>query len=124
VDPLQLVIDNEIMGILYRILRGVTFDEATLAKELIKNTLPGGNYLTQEHTLEHFRSEHHIPKCFNRNPRADWEREGAKDMYQLAQERAIHLLDSHKREPLAPSVLKELDVIYKSITNRKHDTSN
>ena len=119
VDPLQLVIDNEIMGILYRILRGVTFDEATLAKELIKNTLPGGNYLTQQHTLEHFRSEHHIPKCFNRNPRADWEREGAKDMNQLAQERAIALLDSYNRDSLTPAVLKELETIYAAITKQK-----
>ena len=119
VDPLQLVIDNEIIGILYRILRGVTFDEATLAKALIKNTLPGGNYLTQQHTLEHFRSEHHIPKCFNRNPRADWEHEGAKDMNQLAQERAIALLDSYNRDSLTPAVLKELERIYAAITKQK-----
>jgi trimethylamine--corrinoid protein Co-methyltransferase len=124
VDPLQLVIDNEIIGMLYRILRGVTVDEATMAKEIIKNTLPGGNYLTHPHTLEHFRDEHHIPKCFNRMPRADWEREGAKDMNQMTQERAIALLNSYNREPLTPEVLKELDNIYKSITTKKHNTAD
>ena len=124
VDPIQLVIDNEIIGMLYRILRGVTVDEATLAKELIKNTLPGDNYLTQQHTLEHFRNEHHIPKCFYRKPRTDWVREGAKDMNQLARERAVHLLDSYKREPLAPTVLSELDAIYQSITDKKQDASH
>jgi trimethylamine--corrinoid protein Co-methyltransferase len=120
IDPLQLVIDNEIIAMFYRILRGVTVDEAALAKEIIKNTLPGGNYLTHPHTLEHFRDEHHIPKCFYRKPRADWEREGAKDMNQLTQERAIALLDSYNREPLPPEVLKELDAIYQSITEKKH----
>ena len=100
----------------------MTFDEASLAKEIIKNTLPGDNYLTQPHTLEHFRGEHHIPKCFNRKPRADWEREGAKDMNQLTQERATALLDSYNREPLAPEVLKEIDAIYQSVTAKKHNT--
>jgi trimethylamine--corrinoid protein Co-methyltransferase len=121
IDPLQLVIDNEIIAMLYRVLRGVTFNEATLAKEVIKNTLPGGNYLTHPHTLEHFRKEHHIPKCFYRKPRSDWEREGAKDMTQLTRERAMALLDAFDREPLPPDVLKELDAIYQSITAKKHD---
>jgi trimethylamine--corrinoid protein Co-methyltransferase len=120
VDPLQLVIDNEIIGMLYRILRGVTVDEASLAKEIIKNTLPGDNYLTHPHTLEHFRGEHYIPKCVNRMPRADWEREGAKEMNQLIQERAAALLESYNREPLSPDILKELDAIYQSVTTKKH----
>lgn len=124
VDPVQLVIDNEILGILYRVLQGVTIDETTLAKDLIKNTPPGGNYLTQPHTLEHFRDEHRIPRCFYRKPRTDWEREGAKDMNQLARERATHLIDAYKGVPLDPGVLKELDAIYQSIADKKHDTSH
>jgi trimethylamine--corrinoid protein Co-methyltransferase len=124
IDPVQLIIDNEIIASLYRILRGVTVNEATLAKELIKNTLPDGNYLDQRHTFDHFRQEHSIPKCFNRKSRPAWEADGAKDMNQLALERAQTLLKNYDCAPLARPVQKELDAIYNAVTEIKHETSH
>ncbi len=124
IDPVQLIIDNEIIGSLYRILRGVNVDEATLAKEVIKKTLPNGNYLDQQHTFDHFRSEHSVPRCFNRKARPAWESEGSKDMNQLAMERGQTLLKDYSRDPLAEPVLKELDAIYNSVTKNKHVTSH
>jgi len=119
-DPVQLVIDNEIIGCLYRILRGVTLDDATLAKEVIKGTGPGGNYLTHNHTYEHFRQEHAIPRCFNRRSRSSWEEEGAKDMNQLAAERAHSLLENYDCEPLDESLLKEFNGVFNAVTESKH----
>jgi len=124
IDPVQLIIDNEIIGSLYRILRGITVNEATLAKELIKNTLPNGNYLNQRHTFDHFRSEHDIPRCFNRKSRPAWEANGSKDMNQLAVDRAQTLLADYDSSPLSEHVLKELDTIYNVVTENKHKTSH
>jgi trimethylamine--corrinoid protein Co-methyltransferase len=112
VDPVQLVIDDEIIGYLKRIIRGIDINETTLAKDIIKNTPPGGNYLTQRHTLENFRSEYHLPKIFNRDARAKWTDAGSKDLNQRAKERAIEILKEHRQEPLDESVQKELDAIY------------
>lgn len=119
VDPVQLTIDDEIIGLLLRILRGININEDTLAKELIKGMHPGGNYLVEMHTLDHFRTEHYIPKCFNRKPRNDWKEEGAKDLNQNAQERAINILETHQPAPLEESARKELDVIYQKVTDKK-----
>lgn len=123
-DPVQLVIDNEIIGNLYRILRGVTVNEATLAKEVIKSTLPDGNYLDCAHTFEHFRSEHNIPRCFNRMSRSSWLDAGAKDMNQLAAERASTLLETYNCPPLNGALLKELDEIYQVVTKSKNEVSH
>ena len=119
VDPVQLTIDDEIIGLLFRILRGININEDTLAKELIKGMHPGGNYLVEMHTVEHFRDEHYIPKCFNRNARSAWVEEGAKDLNQKAQERALNILKTHQPASLDKSVQKEVDAIYKAVTEKK-----
>jgi len=115
VDPVQLTIDDEILGLVFRALRGLQVDEETLAKDLIKNMGPGGNYLAEEHTIEHHRSEHWRPTCFNRHSRADWKLNGAKEMERLAQERAINILRDRPEPVLEKHVQKELDNIYEAL---------
>ena len=115
VDPVQLTIDDEILGFVFRALRGLQVDEETLAKDLIKNMGPGGNYLAEEHTIQHHRSEHWRPTCFNRYSRADWKLNGAKEMERLAQERAINILRDRPERVLEKHVQKELDNIYEAL---------
>lgn len=114
-DPVQLTIDDEIIDLLYRVLRGFRIDESTLATELIKSMEPGEGYLQKEHTLHHFREEHIRPKCFNRFAREVWDRNGGKDLNQMAQERAIRILKEYQTTPLNPHVQQELDRIYLSL---------
>jgi len=119
VDPVQLVIDDEIIGYLKRIISGINVNETTLAKDIIKGMPSGGNYLTEMHTVENFRSEYHLPKIFNRDARETWSKAGAKDLNMKAQERAVHILKTCQPEPLAQEIQKELGTIYEAITKRK-----
>jgi trimethylamine--corrinoid protein Co-methyltransferase len=57
-SPTQLVIDNELVRYVRRVLRPVwQVDQETLATEVVAAVGPGGNFLNQPHTLEHFRRE-------------------------------------------------------------------
>ena len=47
----QYVIDNDIIGMALRILRGIEVDRDRLAVEVIEQVGPGGNYLIQDHTI-------------------------------------------------------------------------
>ena len=47
----QYVLDNEIIGNIKRVLKGITVTPGTLAAELIQEVGPGGHFLAQEHTL-------------------------------------------------------------------------
>lgn len=116
-DPVQLTIDDEIIDLLHRVLRGFNIDESTLAKDLIKTMEPGESYLQKEHTFQHFRAEHSRPKCFNRFSRDAWDRKGGKDLNQMAQERAIRILKERQVVPLDTHVQRELDSIYNSLLN-------
>jgi trimethylamine--corrinoid protein Co-methyltransferase len=59
----QFVIDNEILGMAMRVLRGVEVSDETLALEVIDRVGPGGHYRMEEHTLRHLRSEFYYPSA-------------------------------------------------------------
>ncbi len=50
----QIVIDNDIIGMLQRVRRGLEFDNDRLAESIISQVGISGNYLMEEHTLKYF----------------------------------------------------------------------
>ena len=89
----QLIMDEEIAAMSRRIVAGFKTNDATIAKDLIKDIGPKGDgYLTALHTLEWLHSdEYFIPRLAVRGPRASWEAQGGRDTYQLAREEARKL---------------------------------
>lgn len=104
----QLVLDNEVIGALYRIVEGVDVDADSLALEVIENVGIGGHYLAQKHTSDHVLSDQWRPALLDRGSRGDWIRASRKDICELARERAKELLASHEVEPLEKDVRKEM----------------
>lgn len=49
----QLAIDDENIGMVQRILKGIEVNEETLSFDVIKNVGPRGNFLMENHTLDH-----------------------------------------------------------------------
>jgi trimethylamine---corrinoid protein Co-methyltransferase len=107
----QAVIDNEILGMLYRTIRGVNVNDDTLALRLIDRIGPGGSYLADKHTRKHVLSEHFIPTIFDRNVRETWERKGARDAVQTAKEKVQEILAKHQPNELDKAVQEDLDSI-------------
>ena len=71
VDYGQFVIDNEIIGMAMKMLRGIDVDEEHLALDEIREVGPGGNFLALEHTVRHLRREYFEPMLASRRERAD-----------------------------------------------------
>jgi len=64
----KYAIDDDICGLVIRALRGITIDSDCVALEVLKQVGPGGNFLTQEHTLANLRSgEIFVPLSACRN---------------------------------------------------------
>lgn len=70
VDYGQFVIDNEIIGMAMKMLRGIQVDEEHLALDEIRQVGPGGNFLALEHTIQHLRGEYLEPMLASRKQRA------------------------------------------------------
>ena len=105
----QCVIDNEILGATYRILKGLKVNKNTIAFDVIKEVGPGGNYLMHNHTLKNFRDVRWFPNLTNRNKWEKWQAKGAKDMRQRANEEATRILKEHHPQYLSHELCKELD---------------
>lgn len=65
----KLVMDNEILGMCQRVLRGIEVNDDTLATDLIIEKGPGETYIMDDHTLAHMRSEFFMPHLANRQQR-------------------------------------------------------
>jgi trimethylamine--corrinoid protein Co-methyltransferase len=96
----QTVLDCEIFGFLRRAAGGLSVDDENLALSVIESVGPGGNYLTEEHTLAHMR-EIWQPRVLDRgSTRDEWEASGRLSPADLAERRARKLLEKHEPEPL------------------------
>lgn len=68
----KLVVDNEILGMCQRVLRGIEVDEDTMGLDLLLEKGPGKDYLAEPHTVEHMRDEFFVPRLANRRKREDY----------------------------------------------------
>ncbi len=65
----KLAVDNEILGMCRRVLRGIEVNDDTLALDLILEKGPGKDFLAEEHTVKHMRGEFFNPSLANRDKR-------------------------------------------------------
>jgi trimethylamine--corrinoid protein Co-methyltransferase len=86
---------------------GVTLDAETLALDVIDKVGPGGDFLTQKHTLQHFR-ELWQPVLFDRRRYEEWQAEGSRRLGERLRERTVSLMETHQPEPLPDGVRDEI----------------
>jgi trimethylamine--corrinoid protein Co-methyltransferase len=104
----KYVIDNEILGMVMRAVRGIKVNEETLALEVIKKVKPGGNFVANPHTIKYMRGEHYLPMLSNRDNRKKWEADGRKDTTQRAIEKVHEILKTQKPFPFPEGVEKRI----------------
>jgi trimethylamine--corrinoid protein Co-methyltransferase len=102
----QMMMDCEIFSIIHKTMQGIVVDDETLALDTIAAVGPGGNFLSQKHTLKHMR-EIFIPQFMDRRPYNEWEskKDDARD-WALAKARKT--LAEHQPDPLDPKLSAEL----------------
>jgi trimethylamine--corrinoid protein Co-methyltransferase len=107
-----LYLDNEVMEYVKRIVRGFEVNADTLATEVVRQVGPGGNFLAEEHTVEHFRKELWLPgAAWTRESWDAWAAGGKRSMAERIKDEVKRILDSHKPEPLQPETAKQVDSI-------------
>jgi trimethylamine--corrinoid protein Co-methyltransferase len=77
----KLVIDNEICGIAFRLIKGFDTESIEVVTELISKVGSDGDYLRQKHTSKKLRSEHFMPsEVIDRLSTSNWKEAGSKDV--------------------------------------------
>jgi trimethylamine--corrinoid protein Co-methyltransferase len=107
----MLVMADEVIGMAKRILSGVSVTPETLAVEVIERVGPGGHYLSQPHTRQHFRAETWFPRLLDRQMRGAWLAAGGRTMAERVRDRVVHILEHHEPAPLPEGVEARLQAI-------------
>ncbi|MCS7261070.1 MAG: trimethylamine methyltransferase family protein, partial [Anaerolineae bacterium] len=106
----QLVTMDEVVGMVARFMGGIPVTEETMALDVIDRVGPGGHFLADDHTLNHFR-ENWMPKLLDRSNYTTWVAGGRLTLGDRALQRARHLLQTHTPEPLPEDVAEKLAAI-------------
>jgi len=76
----QYVIDDEIIGMCGKVLKGIDVDPEHLALEVIDAVGPGGSFMIADHTVDHLRSEYYLGNRISDQKNRDlWEKDGGRD---------------------------------------------
>ena len=110
-SPQQLVLGNEIRSMVKHFLKGFMVNRETLAREVIEAVGPGGQFLAQQHTLNHFRQQIWQPKLMNRQTRAQWQQSGKIDIADRILKQTIEILENHQPPKLGDKIMDELEKI-------------
>lgn len=111
-SPEMILFADEVIGMVKRYMRGFVLDDEHLAMDVIRKVGPGGHFLSEKHTLDHFMKEHWRPSLFNRENLPNWIKKGKKTVDQKLIEKALEILKSHKPETLPEAVKDQLNSIW------------
>jgi len=111
--PEDLVLQNEISGLVVRFGNYFQVNDETLAFAIIKKVSIGGNFLTEKHTRIHVKTDLWYPPITDRTTYDVWQAKGEKELKIKAKEYAKKILAEHKPPALDSDVDKQINEILK-----------
>lgn len=117
-SPQQLVIDNEIIRGVRHILRPIEVNDQTLALDAIKKVGIGGNYLEEDHTVEHFREEMFLSPLFATMPWQSARAQGDGHLETKALDIARRIWNEKPEPVLEADKIRAVDAVVEAA--RKH----
>ena len=115
----MLMIDNEIYGDVFAMMKGIQVDEDHLALDIIDKVGHMGNFLAQQHTMKYIRTnEAHVSPLFDKRSQERIKKDGFKPLYELAKAAAKKILKEHQVTPLDKDVERELDKVIKESSKK------
>jgi trimethylamine--corrinoid protein Co-methyltransferase len=113
-SDVQMVIDNEIIGMVQRIRRGMAVDEDTLAVEVIAEVMDSTrNFLAEPHTVKYLRAGEVWQGRLGIHATGweAWRDAGKPTVVERAQREAERILAAHQVPPLPEDQARALDEI-------------
>jgi trimethylamine--corrinoid protein Co-methyltransferase len=102
----KLVMDNEILGMCQRVLRGIEINDETLALDLMIEKGPARDFLAEEHTVKHMRNEFFMPTLANRERREEFVKEN--DASSRANTFVHKVINSKKKNCLQEDIRQQI----------------
>ncbi|MEL6217908.1 MAG: trimethylamine methyltransferase family protein [Pseudomonadota bacterium] len=103
------VLDDEMLGAVYRTVRGVEVTEETLGFDAVREAITGeGHFLGAAHTMAAMQRDYVYPQLADRDAPSAWEAGGARDAWARAREKAQAILSEHEPNYLGSKLDAEI----------------
>jgi trimethylamine--corrinoid protein Co-methyltransferase len=114
ISPELMVLTDEIIGLTGVILRRLEVDDESLALDIVGKVGPGGTYLTEDHTFDHFRS-FWVSEIWDRSMgKKSGSAGAAAQSEELLRNKTLKLLKGRNSKPLEEDLLSEIKKMEKS----------
>jgi trimethylamine--corrinoid protein Co-methyltransferase len=117
VDFPDLVFCDDCMAAIRRMAGKLVVDEGSLAMETMKAVGSGGTFLGHPHTFDNFRQELWMPKLLERGNWELWEKDGALDIFKVAEKKALEMLAADPEPLLSAETEDQIDEIVRKAQN-------
>lgn len=105
----KLIVDNEICGMVQRLIKGIETREDFPALPIFQELLKEGHLLISKHTRRYLKEEHLFPgQVIDRANLNRWREEGASTLNERAHREVEDLLEKYKPSELSADIKKEL----------------
>ena len=112
-----LVLNEEIIGMCRQFAKGINTDADHLNLELIEKIGPGGEYVTSDHTFDHWR-EWFLPKLQDRTDYDTWVEAGKPSFSDRLRQETDRILTEYTPDPIPEDMYKELTDVCRAADKR------
>lgn len=117
-SPVKAVIDDDIVGMTKRLLKGIDSSAEAMSIELIKEVGPiPGSFMDTDETLDSWMDECYLPTVATRESYKHWNRSGQKNIVERAIAKTEELLAAHPIPKLPPEKEQALEDILNDARN-------
>lgn len=106
-----ILLCDEIVDMVKRNMRGIEISDETLALDVIDRVGPGGHFLSDKHTLKHFRKEQWYPRWLSRSPFDIWATSEKPKLRKRLNEGVREVLSQHIPTPLPQKARDDIDAL-------------
>jgi len=115
----KLVLDNEICGMVFRMMEGVQPREDFPSQPRFEELLKEGHLLISDHTRRYLKEEVHFPgPVIDRANRSRWQEEGSSTLGERAHREVERLIEEHEPVRLPDDIKKELAELMEAEAHR------
>jgi trimethylamine--corrinoid protein Co-methyltransferase len=109
-----LVLSNEVIGYVKRIMQGIEVSQETIMMELIKKVGPGGYFVAEPESAVLCRQEVWVPELSDRNPYPKWESKGGLSMEERVGVRLTNIMNTHSPPQVPPELHRKISLVLES----------
>jgi trimethylamine--corrinoid protein Co-methyltransferase len=113
-----MVLDNELIGMVQRIARGIEVNDITLAVDLINDLDWSESYMDQMHTAENFKSELHLSDLFEHTVRDAWKDAGSQTVLDRCAAKVDEIIANHEPNNLSKKLEDDMQRFIDEVSAR------